>query len=184
MLNDIGFALWFLLPGACANVAPIFAAALPYLKTFSYPIDGGKIWRGKRILGAHKTWRGITAGVLVSSLVFFWQINATGSYDWAATLAGPVDYSTLPWILGPLFGLGALGGDALKSFVKRRLDIKPGAKWVPFDQVDYILGSITVTLPFVVVGFKYYVWMLVVWFLAHLVASYIGWLLKLKEQPI
>lgn len=184
MINDIGFAIWFLLPGACANVAPILAAHAPYLKVFSYPIDGGKTWRGKRILGAHKTWRGIIAGVLVSSLVFFWQLNATATYDWAATLAGPVDYGMLPWILGPLFGLGALGGDAAKSFLKRRLNIKPGTKWVPFDQIDYIVGSILVTLPFVTVAASYYFWMLIVWFLMHLLASYVGWLLKLKDQPI
>lgn len=184
MLNDIGFAVWFLLPGACANVAPIFAAASPYLKRFSYPMDAGKTWRGKRILGSHKTWRGIISGVVVSSLVFGWQVNATQNFDWAMTLAGPVDYETLPWILGPLFGLGALGGDALKSFAKRQLNIAPGTKWVPFDQIDYIMGSILITLPFVLVDLKYYGWMLLVWFVAHLAASYVGWLLKLKERPI
>lgn len=184
MLNDIGFALWFLLPGALANVAPILAAHTPYLRRFSYPIDGGKMWHGKRILGSHKTWRGIVSGVLVSSLVFFWQINAVEMYGWAATLAGPIDYSALPLILGPLLGLGALGGDALESLVKRQLDIAPGTKWVPFDQIDYILGSIIVTLPFALVSARYYFWMLVVWFVSHLVASYIGWLLKLKDRPI
>lgn len=184
MLHDIGFALWFLLPGALANVAPIFAAVAPRIKGWSYPIDGGRSWRGKRILGAHKTWRGIIAGAVASSLVFFWQVYAVETYAWAATLAGPVDYAHLPWILGPLFGLGALGGDALKSFLKRRLDIAPGTKWMPFDQIDYIVGSIVVTLPFVVLEFKYYVWMFLLWFVMHLLASYAGWLLKLKEHPI
>ncbi|HEX5285728.1 MAG TPA: CDP-archaeol synthase, partial [Polaromonas sp.] len=33
-------------------------------------------------------------------------------------------------------------GDSLKSFFKRRLGIAPGQRWIPFDQLDFILGGL------------------------------------------
>jgi CDP-2,3-bis-(O-geranylgeranyl)-sn-glycerol synthase len=29
-----------------------------------------------------------------------------------------------------------------KSFVKRRLRIPPGTRWIPWDQVDFVLGAL------------------------------------------
>lgn len=185
MVHDIAFALWFLLPAALANVAPIISAKAPLLKNWSAPIDGGRTFRGKQLLGSHKTWRGIIIGMLVSTAVFFLQQVAYGQLHWAKALSGNVDYSVLPTlVLGPLFGLGALGGDAIESFFKRQRGIPSGASWIPFDQLDYIVGGIIVTLPFVRLSLAQYIWLFVVWFVLHLVASYIGWRTGFKEQPI
>ena len=35
-------------------------------------------------------------------------------------------------------GLGVLIGDSVKSFVKRQLEVKPGAKFFPWDQLDSV----------------------------------------------
>ena len=35
-------------------------------------------------------------------------------------------------------------GDSLKSFFKRRLDIAPGARWIPADQLDFVVGGLIV----------------------------------------
>lgn len=184
MLKDITFALWFVLPAAVANVTPIFAAHLPILKNWNAPVDGGRQYKGKDLFGEHKTWRGIITGVLAAALVFALQQHAYETYEWARTVSSGVEYAALPLVLGPLFGLGALGGDAAKSFLKRRRNIEAGKTWFPFDQLDYILGAILISLPFVVLPLRYYAWMLLIWFLIHLVASYIGWLLHLKDDPI
>jgi CDP-2,3-bis-(O-geranylgeranyl)-sn-glycerol synthase len=185
MLRDIGFAVWFLLPAACANAAPIFAAALPFLKKWTAPIDGGMRLRGRRLLGAHKTWRGIASGIVVATIVLWLQTWLVAHYGWAAGLGWAFDYASAPvWLLGPLMALGALGGDALKSFFKRQAGVPDGRPWPPFDQLDYILGSMLVTLPFAVFPAQIYFWMVGVWVLTHLFASYIGWLLGLKEGPI
>jgi len=185
MLEILSLSLWFLLPAAIANATPIFAARIPFLSAWSTPIDGGRQWRGKRLLGDNKTWRGLISGMAVATLVLYLQQLAVANLSWAEAAAGPVDYANLPvLLLGPLFGLGALGGDAIESFFKRRLGIKPGRSWIPFDQIDYILGGIVVSLPFVVLPFEAYLAMLIVWFVAHLIASFTGWLLGLKERPI
>jgi CDP-2,3-bis-(O-geranylgeranyl)-sn-glycerol synthase len=35
-----------------------------------------------------------------------------------------------------------MSGDALKSLVKRRVGIAPGAPWIPWDQLDFALGAL------------------------------------------
>jgi hypothetical protein len=32
--------------------------------------------------------------------------------------------------------------DSVKSFVKRRVGIAPGAPWIPFDQLDFVIGAL------------------------------------------
>jgi CDP-2,3-bis-(O-geranylgeranyl)-sn-glycerol synthase len=185
MTQDILFAIWFLLPAALANAMPIFAAAIPALKRYDAPIDGGKIWRDRQLLGPHKTWRGIIAGVIGSTLILWLQVVLFNDYEWARYVSADVDYNVLPvFILGPLFALGALAGDAFESFFKRQKGIKSGGSWVPFDQLDYIIGSVIVSLFFVILSPQQYVLIFVIWFIMHLLASYIGYLLGLKKNPI
>ena len=64
MFRDIFFVIWFFLPAGLGNIAPIFAAKLPWLKTYAFPLDGYAMFRGKRLLGDHKTVRGLLSGLL------------------------------------------------------------------------------------------------------------------------
>jgi len=185
MFKDILFALWFFLPAGVANATPIFMAKLPILREWNAPIDFGMTYRGKRILGDHKTWRGLISGIIAATFTLWLQQLAVRHTGWARTLTSDVDYATLPTlILGPLFGFGALAGDAIESFFKRQRGTPPGQGWFPFDQTDYIIGGAIATAPFVHLHFLQYVILLMLWLLTHVVASYIGYLLKLKERPI
>jgi len=59
-----------------------------------------------------------------------------------------VDYSN--WLLfGFLMGFGALLGDMTKSFFKRRLGYAPGKPFIPFDQLDFVVGALLFTYPLV-----------------------------------
>jgi hypothetical protein len=185
VLNDIFFALWFFLPAAIANVVPILVAPMPVLRNYNAPIDHGLTFRGKRVLGSHKTWRGLITGVIFSTITLWLQQLAVEHSAWFHTATADVNYTQLPTlILGPLFGLGALGGDAIESFFKRQRGVAPGKGWFPFDQIDYIVGGALVSIPFARLTLLQYVWLIVIWLGVHVVASYIGYLLKLKEQPI
>ncbi len=185
MLEDILFATWFLLPAALSNSAPVFAAAMPVLKKFDAPIDGGRKVGNQDIFGPHKTWRGIVAGVVVATLVLWLQQLAAENFAWAQAFTGDVNYADLPvLILGPAFAIGALGGDAIKSFFKRRIGIESGKSWPPFDQLDYIVGSLLVSLFFVILSPAQYLWIFIIWFLVHLLASFVGYKLGLKQEPI
>lgn len=185
MFKDILFALWFFLPAGVANATPIFLAKIPLLSVYDAPMDFGYTFHGKRILGSHKTWRGLIGGVIAATLVLWFQQTLVRHTGWAVTLTKEVDYNQLPiFILGPLFGLGALLGDAIESFFKRQRGVAPGQGWFPFDQTDYIIGGAVATAPFVHLHFLQYVWLLLLWLLVHIVASYLGYLVKLKERPI
>ena len=140
LIETLGRAFWLLLPGGLANILPVLAAkAFPRLDA---PIDLGASFRGHRIFGTHKTFRGLLAGAVAGSVTLAVEgalahrvhflsglslIQLTG----AGALAG-----------GAVLGLGALVGDLLKSFVKRQAGIEPGRPWVPWDQADWILGTL------------------------------------------
>jgi CDP-2,3-bis-(O-geranylgeranyl)-sn-glycerol synthase len=186
MFKDIIFSLWFLLPAAVANMAPVAVAKLPLVKKWNTPLDGGKLYRGKPIFGPHKTWRGIVFGVVIATLTLWLQQIIVRHHFWPASIVdGYMSYADLPlFIAGPLFGIGALGGDAVESFFKRRRGIESGKSWIPFDQIDFILGTIIMTLFVVQLPLRTYVWMIALFFVGHVVVSYAGWLLKLKDEPI
>jgi CDP-2,3-bis-(O-geranylgeranyl)-sn-glycerol synthase len=185
MLKDILFALWFFLPAGLANATPIFVAKMPGLTRLNAPIDCGYSYRGRRIFGSHKTWRGLVSGIVAATLVLFLQQLAVRHFGWAQHLTDVVDYQHLPtFVMGPLFALGALGGDAIESFFKRQRDTPPGQGWFPFDQIDYIVGGAVATMPFVRLSVLQYIWLVFIWLATHLIASYIGFLLHLKERPI
>lgn len=184
-LTDLFFALWFFLPAGIANAAPIFVAKMPGLRAWSAPIDGGRMYKGQRVLGAHKTWRGLVVGMIMAAIVLWLQQLGVQHNTWLADWTSQVDYASLTTlIVGPLFGLGALGGDAIESFFKRQRKVPPGHGWFPFDQTDYIIGGAIAVAPFVQLSFMQYVQLLLIWLLVHVVASYIGYLLHLKERPI
>lgn len=185
MFKTILFALWFFAPAGMANVTPILVAKLPWLHKFEAPIDLGLMYRGKRVFGAHKTWRGLITGVVMATATLALQQYLVAHFAWAQSLTAQVDYQQLPTlILGPLFGLGALAGDAIESFFKRQRNIPPGHGWFPFDQTDYIIGGAIATMPFVQLSILQYVWLILLWLLIHMLASYLGFLVGLKERPI
>lgn len=180
----IAQALWFFLPAGIANAIPVIVCRLPWLRQLNTPLDFGKTWRGQRIFGDNKTWRGLIAGIVIATIVIGIQKYLFTRHLWALELAW-FDYRPdYIWLLGPLFGAGALLADAMESFFKRQLDIEPGRSWFPFDQLDYILGGILFSSLVVQLSIGKYILIALVWFCMHLIASYIGYLTGLKKQPI
>jgi CDP-2,3-bis-(O-geranylgeranyl)-sn-glycerol synthase len=184
MLHNFFIAFWFMIPAAVANVVPILSAAAPGLRHLNAPIDAGIQFRGRSLLGHHKTWRGLISGVIAGALVFWLQQILVRHYTSGPADAGDLGYMYGYPYLGALLGFGALAGDAIKSFFKRQRGIDSGKSWLPFDQLDYIIGAVLISLPFVTLTVWQYVWIFVIWFVMHLVMSYVGYLLHLKDSPI
>jgi CDP-2,3-bis-(O-geranylgeranyl)-sn-glycerol synthase len=183
--KDILFALWFFLPAALANGIPVLVAKMPVIDRWEAPMDFGKTYRGKRVLGAHKTWRGFIAGIVTSTLTLWLQQLAVQHYGWAQWLTSQVDYTALPTlIIGPIFGAAALAGDAIESFFKRQRGTPPGHGWFPWDQLDYIIAAAIATSPFVPLSLWQYAWLIGFWFVIHIVSTYLGYLVGLRDRPI
>jgi CDP-2,3-bis-(O-geranylgeranyl)-sn-glycerol synthase len=184
-MQEVLFALWFFAPAGIANSSPVFANKIPLLHKLGTPIDGGKTFRGKRIFGDHKTVRGFVVGVLMGFLVAGLQMFLYKNFSWVSDLSYTIDYSNPVVILmGTALGFGALAGDAIKSFFKRQFSVPSGASWFPFDQIDYIIGGLLASIAFVSLSLSQYLTILIVWFLIHPLATFFGWILKLKDSPI
>lgn len=98
-----------------ANLAPIIGQRL-LRNRFASPLDCGlRFLDGRPLLGPSKTWRG-----------FLFSIPITIACAWIEGL----DSTT-----GLVFSLGALLGDSLTSFIKRRLGLASGGHAPGLDQV-------------------------------------------------
>lgn len=132
-------ALYFILPAGIANMAPVFAKKINFL---NIPLDFGFSFRGKRVFGDHKTWRGYFAAIIIGVIIAGIQANLYFNFEFFRDLT-IFPFSEYNFILfGFLSGLGAMVGDTVKSFFKRQVDVKPGEKFVPWDQIDFILGAL------------------------------------------
>ena len=185
MLNVILFAVWVFLPAGLANASPVFANKVPLLQKLGMPIDCGKHFRGKRIFGDHKTVRGFAVGVLTGTLTGLLQYFVYRHTTWVQNFS-LVDYKSvgMAMLLGALLGFGALFGDAIKSFFKRQFGVASGKAWFPFDQVDYIIGGLAFASLIIDLPHSSYLWIGLVWFLIHPAATFVGWLMGLKDSPI
>ena len=184
MIKELFFVFWFFGPSGIANVVAFASGKISFLKKYSYPVDLGIKFRGKRILGTHKTIRGFICGTIAAILIVYLQIFLYKNIPFLQKLIR-LDYNFInPIILGFLSGFGALFGDSFKSFFKRQFNIQPGKSWFPFDQIDYILGGVFFTAFYIKLSLLEYVLLFIVWFLIHPLSTLIGYLLKLKEEPL
>jgi CDP-2,3-bis-(O-geranylgeranyl)-sn-glycerol synthase len=136
--------LWYFLPALIANIAPIVATRFNWLSTWHRPLDGGRVVGGHRILGDNKTVRGLLFAVTFGSIVGLTQAGLYSNPDIQAISIMPLPTALAGIGWGALLGLGAMLGDALKSFFKRRFGIAAGASWKPWDQIDVVIGVMLV----------------------------------------
>jgi CDP-2,3-bis-(O-geranylgeranyl)-sn-glycerol synthase len=132
-------ALYLFLPAFVANGMPIIARKIPGLNKWNTPISAA-------LFGKNKTYRGFAAGVLSAVLVAVIQYAVR---DMVPVLPAVRLHTTLDqsMLVGLLLGFGALGGDLVKSFAKRRVGIAPGNPWPVLDGIDYVIGAIVCLLP-------------------------------------
>lgn len=173
-MNDYLAAVLFFLPAGVSNMSPVIANKLPVIKDWNTPLDFGKRWRGKRILGENKRLRGLVLGALMGGLtaVIVSKLNA----NTVVTIE--------PFWTGVILGTGALVGDALESFFKRQRGIAAGDSWFPFDQLDYVVCGLLFIYPFVELPLWVVTTIVLVYFGLHLITAYIGFRLGLKDKPI
>jgi len=175
MFNFILGILWLFLPAGLANMSPALFRWFPFLNT---PIDYGKIRGGKRILGDNKTWRGLICGTLVAIIFVFIQKSI---YPWTGGFS-IINYSEINFLfLGFLLGFGALFGDIFESFLKRRKNLEPGESWVPYDQIDWILGGILFLNIYILLPLKTNIGILIIFGIIHPVVNHIAYWLDIRK---
>lgn len=156
--------IYLLLPAYCANMAPPF---VKFWRGWNRPIHSG--W-----LGDHKTVVGFFSGVFAALLVAYLQAHVEIGIErlWRADA----------WLMvGLAQGLGAMSGDVVKSFFKRRVGIAPGARWVPLDQLDFAIGALIPVAFLVRLTWVDVVVMLLFTFIADVVVNHLSCYLGIRE---
>ena len=161
-----------------ANMAPVLFKRIKFL---NYPVDFNYKWRGKPLFGSHKTLRGFFFGTIVAIITAYLQkwLFVNNHLKTISIL----DYSAGNILLiGFLLGFGALLGDLIESFFKRRSKIKPGKPWIPWDQLDFVIGALVLLSLVYIPEASVIVFLLVAVPILHLLVNYIGYCLKIKKN--
>ncbi len=169
---DILFSIWLIFPAYVANASAVLFKG----KT---PIDFGKKWKGKPIFGEGKTWRGFIGGGISGIIIGLIMNNIYQTFG--KGIDSLIVLSSLSF--------GALLGDLIKSFFKRRIGKERGERWPIIDQIDFLLGafffSYVINRNWFLSNFKlsYIVFLLIFTPLIHLVTNIIAYVLRLKKVP-
>ncbi len=167
MADLIISSLYFILPAYVANMCPVIFGKFKF--PFGKPIS-------ENLFGSHKTYRGVYVAYFGALLMLFVQQKL------ALSKINFIDYETINlWLYAGLFGIGAIVGDLVKSYIKRRIKIKPGAPWIPFDQLDFIVGALLFLAPFYIPSWEVILVIVIVTPLLHLLTNVLGYVLKIKK---
>jgi len=130
----VAVAFWAMLPAYVPNNAAVLAGG-------GRPIDGGRTLGGRRVLGDGKTWRGTLVGTL-AGVALAVALNAV---EPAASDALGVALPEFPPAAMVALAFGAMLGDVLASFLKRRTGRERGAAFPLVDQLDFVVVSLALT---------------------------------------
>ena len=179
--------LWLMLPAYIANAF----ATLP--RGRGPPMDFGRLWPkdGRRILGPSKTWSGFLFagfGAMPFCLLEAWLIlQAPPNLRLVPVLASSV-VGAIP--LAAILTFGAMAGDAIGSFFKRRLGRESGTRTLLMDQLPFILVPIALGFlcyPALFLGvfghWEAVLWLIVFTLGLHVVFNWIGFKAGLKKVP-
>jgi CDP-2,3-bis-(O-geranylgeranyl)-sn-glycerol synthase len=159
LLNLVITAIWFILPAYFANATPVIFGKIFRGK---WPIDFNKKFPDNQpILGHGKTWPGFFGGLIIGTAVGFLQGYL---------------------LIGFLLSLGALLGDLIKSFFKRRLKVARGKSLPLADQLDFVIGALLLVSIVQMPSLATVIILLIITPLIHLGANTTAYLLKLKKE--
>jgi len=146
--------LWLALPIIMAGLVHLAVMKLDLLPGLRrLPLDGGLSYRGRRLFGDNKTWRGAVVTIGTTTLAA-WVLAQLSACCWSLPTLVPLA-ETHPLVWGLLLGTGYIVGELPNSFAKRRLDIAPGAAaqgtsgrafWI-IDQLDSLAGMLLFIAP-------------------------------------
>ena len=163
MVYEFVSTLLFILPAYIANMFPVISNG-------KHPIDFEKKFKGERILGDGKTIEGGFVGIVTGTLA-----GITLSY----LMLG--NEMSLP--LAFMLSFGAIFGDSVGSFIKRRMKIPQGNSVFPLDQIDFLIGALLFSSFFQILEINQYIFLLLITPVLHLIANRIGYKMKLKKVP-
>jgi CDP-2,3-bis-(O-geranylgeranyl)-sn-glycerol synthase len=133
IFETVVVAIWAMLPAYIPNNVAVLAGG-------GRPIDGGRtLGDGTRLLGDGKTWRGTAFGTAAGVAVAL-ALNRLHPFMSDVVLADP-----FPLLAALSLAFGAMVGDILASFLKRRTGRQRGTAFPGVDQLDFVVVSLLLT---------------------------------------
>lgn len=167
-ISSLLWAFWYILPAYVANASPVLVGG-------GRPIDGGRLWKdGRRVLGDGKTWRGLIGGVSLGTAVGVPQYFITP--DFYGSLKTAI-------VLAFLLSFGALLGDLVGSFIKRRVNLPRGAPAVGLDQLGFLISALALAYPVKTLDSGQIIFLLIVSPFIHWGANYFAYKMGWKSVP-
>ncbi len=170
-------AVWCILPAYAANgLVPVFK------KWCRHPIDGGRVLGKNRLLGDGKSWEGLFIGILFGTIIALVEQFAYPFLPW--------DISPVPlfiahmWLgTGFLLGLGAMVGDSVGSFIKRRIGLERGRPAFLLDQEMFLIFAMLFAALLIPIKYQWFVLLLVLTPTLHWIANLIGYAMHVTRRP-
>ena len=174
-------AVYFMLPAYVANLSGLAFGG-------GTPVDGGKECKdGRRLIGNGVTWKGLQNGTIIGTLVgvvlgiigtFYGDLSVLtggiiGLHVYGSVIGG--------LILGFLMAFGALLGDAVGSFLKRRIGLERGAPAPIMDQLDFVVGALVLSLLVVRISWSFFIIIALLSLVLHLGSNTFAYLIGIKD---
>jgi CDP-2,3-bis-(O-geranylgeranyl)-sn-glycerol synthase len=175
-------AIWIGLPAWIANATPVLGGG-------GSPIDRGHCFRdGRRVLGNGKTIRGFIVGIIFGSLTGFGQLLVAPYIRpflaMFVTVTPEMDYVLFMQLpVAILMSFGALTGDLVGSFIKRRANVESGDPSPVMDQLGFIIMALIFAAPIFKPESGYVVILIITTFFIHWLSNALGYLLGVKKHP-
>ncbi len=170
--------LYFILPAYFSNGAGlVFGGGMP--------VDFGKSdSKGNRWIGDGVTWKGLICGTIIGIITGIIQglLAPAIIANFGQFIITPIvtDVSS-GIVIGFLLGFGALLGDAIGSFLKRRIGIGRGKPAPILDQLDFLIVALILVSFVVELSLFFIVIAIVLTLIIHLLANTGAYLLGLKD---
>ena len=176
LVSAVIVAIWVMLPAYIPNNVAVLVGG-------GRPVDGGRTMGGSRLLGDGKTWRG-TVGGIAAGIALALLLNALNG-----PLTNDIELPLFSWGIILAFPIGALLGDILASFVKRRTGRERGSAFPLVDQLDFVvvalIAGVLVDPGWMLSVFTPLVFAIVILVtpVLHLATNGIAYLVGLKNEP-
>ena len=182
IITLVCYSIYFMIPAYLANgSALVFGGGTP--------MDFGRnAWDNRRLIGDGVTWRGTIGaglfGMMIGGLLgYLSTIGLCSSYF--ALLSSNLTFTSNPvlqgLIIGFLLGFGALIGDAIGSFIKRRLNFERGKAVPLLDQLDFVVVALIFASLVVNISWQMVVCILILSVFFHLAANMFAYAIHLKD---
>lgn len=183
-----------LMPVIFAGIFNMVWVKLPYMSSLAIPIDNSKdFFDGKRIFGDNKTWKGFLGMIIlgiISTLIwgevcrhFTFLNNHNYLYRNNENL---LIYNV---IIGFFLGLSYALFELPNSFIKRRIDIKPGKSgtgikgiFVLIDQADSLFGCVLIIAIVYKMSVTFYLIYVLIGAITHIIINMLLYLGNLRRN--